>query len=91
MYQVDSRSEEELSIESCNDMCNFHLLRLFPDIETGKKGVENVIFMDMGQHAISDWLEPQLLHQVLVPGLEDRARLTPDLNTFEQITTGKLH
>lgn len=53
-----------------------------------EKGVEAVTIMDMGQHAIKDWPEPQLLLQVLVPGLEDRARLASDLNTFEQITTG---
>ena len=46
--------------------------------------------MDMGQHAIENWPEPQLLTQVLIPGLEDRARLTPELNTFEQTSTGAL-
>lgn len=46
--------------------------------------------MDMGQHAIQDWPEPQLLHQVLVPGLEDRARLISSLATCEQITAGNL-
>ena len=56
--------------------------------EAKASGTESLIFMDMGQHAIKDWPEPQLLHQVLVPGLEDRARLTPELNTFEQISTG---
>ena len=56
--------------------------------DTGRSGGENVILMDMGQHAIKEWPEPQLLYQVLVPGLEDRARLAPEINTFEQITTG---
>jgi len=56
--------------------------------EKQAEGTESLIFMDMGQHAIKDWPEPQLLYQVLIPGLEDRARLTPELNTFEQISTG---
>ena len=47
--------------------------------------------MDMGQHAIKEWPEPELLHQVLVPGLEDRARLAPELVTFEQLTSGRSH
>ena len=44
--------------------------------------------MDMGQHAIQDLPEPKQLYQVLVPGLEDRARICPEIITFEQITTG---
>ncbi len=66
---------------ACPEQC-------FCDADIRKGGTENVILMDMGQHAIREWPEPQLLHQVLIPGLEDRARLIPDINTFEQITTG---
>lgn len=47
-----------------------------------------LVLMDMGQHGLKDWPEPQPLHQVLVPGLEDRARQMPDLSTLEQITAG---
>ena len=62
----------------------------YHDADMRKGGTENVILMDMGQHAIKEWPEPQLLHQVLIPGLEDRARLASGINTFEQITTGRL-
>ena len=44
--------------------------------------------MEMGQHALKTWPEPLQLYQVLVPGLEDRALLFPNLTTFEQITPG---
>ena len=47
-----------------------------------------LVMMDMGQHAIQDLPEPKQLYQVLVPGLEDRARICPEIITFEQITTG---
>lgn len=46
--------------------------------------------MDMGQHAIQELPEPKQLYQVLVPGLEDRARLCPEIVTYEQISTGEV-
>ena len=62
------------------------------DCVTGidQEGHNQVIIMDMGQHAIQDSPEPKQLYQVLVPGLEDRARLCPEIMTYEQITTGDL-
>lgn len=60
---------------------------LLPAGKSGS-GEASLIVMDMGQHIIKHWPEPQLLHQVLVPGLEDRARLMPELATLEQVAAG---
>lgn len=44
--------------------------------------------MDMGQHVVHDYDQPLTLHQVMVPGLEDRARSFPALTTARQLSPG---
>lgn len=46
--------------------------------------------MDMGQHVVQDYAQPLTLHQVMVPGLEDRARTFPNLSTAKQLSPGVL-
>ena len=46
------------------------------------------MLIDMGDHVLKTWPEAVQLHQVLVPGLEDRARLFPALSTYEQTSPG---
>ena len=45
--------------------------------------------MDMGQHVVQDYAQPLTLHQILVPGLEDRARAFPRLSTAKQLSPGE--
>ena len=45
--------------------------------------------MDMGTHVFHDLPEPKQLFQILVPGLEERARMLPKLSTAEQLSPGK--
>ena len=45
--------------------------------------------MDMGQHVVQDYAQPLTLHQILVPGLEDRARTFPGLSTAKQLSPGE--
>ena len=40
------------------------------------------------QHCFKDWADPQKLMQVLVPGLEERARMFMPLSTLSQISPG---
>ena len=44
--------------------------------------------MDCGQHMLKGWPEPQKVHSILVPGLEERARMLGPLSTFNQISPG---
>ncbi|DBB03032.1 TPA: hypothetical protein ACH3X1_013430 [Trebouxia sp. C0004] len=44
--------------------------------------------MDMGQHVVQDYAQPLTLHQIMVPGLEDRARTFPALSTAKQLSPG---
>ena len=44
--------------------------------------------MDCGQHLLKGWPEPQKVHSILVPGLEERARMLGPLSTFNQISPG---
>ena len=44
--------------------------------------------MDMGQHVVQDYAQPLTLYQVVVPGLEDRARTFPRLSTARQLSSG---
>ena len=54
------------------------------------KGQEsrNLMVMDMGQHIVQDYAMPLTLHQMMVPGLEDRARTFPHLSTARQLSPG---
>ena len=45
--------------------------------------------MDMGMHVFHDLPEPKQLFQILVPGLEERARMLPKLSTAEQLSPGE--
>ncbi len=45
--------------------------------------------MDMGQHVVQDYAQPLTLHQIMVPGLEDRARTFPALSTAKQLSPGE--
>ena len=47
--------------------------------------------MDMGQHVVQDYAQPLTLHQVMVPGLEDRAHAFPPLSTARQLSPGNSH
>lgn len=49
---------------------------------------EGVMVMDMGLHAIPTLVEPQQMIQVLVPGVEERARHLPPLATFGRLMPG---
>ena len=50
----------------------------------------SLMVMDMGQHVVQDLAQPLTLHQILVPGLEDRARAFPPLSTARQLSPGTL-
>lgn len=54
------------------------------------KGVESrsLMVMDMGQHVLQDCPQPLTLHQVMVPGLEDRSQTFPALVTARQLSPG---
>jgi len=41
------------------------------------------------QHCFKDWADPQKLIQVLVPGLEERARMFMPLSTLSQLSPGE--
>ena len=49
-----------------------------------------LMVMDMGQHVVQDYPQPMSLHQVLLPGLEDRARAFPPLTSARQLAPGLL-
>eukprot|EP00891_Asterochloris_glomerata_P003362 jgi/Astpho2/3362/Aster-04706 len=53
-------------------------------------GAGSLIVMDMGMHVFHDLPEPKQLFQILVPGLEERARMLPKLSTAEQLSPGYL-
>ena len=40
------------------------------------------------QHCFKDWPEPQKLVQLMVPGLEERARMFSPLSTLSQLSPG---
>ena len=67
----------------------FHSLNVYA---ADPKSLEShsLMVMDMGQHVVQDLAQPLTLHQVLVPGLEDRARAFPPLATAQQISPGIL-
>ena len=44
--------------------------------------------MDMGLHAIPTLVEPQQMIQVLIPGVEERARHLPPLASFGRLMPG---
>ncbi|KAL3145789.1 hypothetical protein ABBQ38_015166 [Trebouxia sp. C0009 RCD-2024] len=48
----------------------------------------SLMVMDMGQHVVHDYDQPLTLHQIMVPGLEDRARSFPPLATARQLSPG---
>ena len=50
----------------------------------------SLMVMDMGQHVVQDLAQPLTLHQVMVPGLEDRAHAFPPLSTAQQLSPGVL-
>lgn len=50
----------------------------------------SLMVMDMGQHVVQDLAQPLTLHQVMVPGLEDRAHAFPPLSTAQQLSPGIL-
>ena len=45
--------------------------------------------MHMGQHVVQDYAQPLTLHQIMVSGLEDRARTFPALSTAKQLSSGE--
>ena len=45
--------------------------------------------MDMGLHAIPTLVEPQQIIQVLIPGVEERARHLPPLTSFSRLMPGQ--
>lgn len=47
-----------------------------------------LVLVDMGQHVVQDYPQPLALHQVLLPGLGDRARAFPPLNSARQLAPG---
>ena len=51
---------------------------------------EGVMVMDMGLHAIPTLVEPQQMIQVLIPGVEERARHLPPLASFGRLMPGML-
>ena len=59
--------------------------------DSAQKGLESrsLMVMDMGQHVVQDYAQPLPLHQILVPGLEDRARTFPALSTSKQLSPGQ--
>ncbi|DBB03723.1 TPA: hypothetical protein ACH3X3_011034 [Trebouxia sp. C0006] len=58
--------------------------------DSAQKGLESrsLMVMDMGQHVVQDYAQPLTLHQIMVPGLEDRARTFPALSTAKQLSPG---
>lgn len=46
--------------------------------------------MDMGLHAIPTLVEPQQMIQVLIPGVEERARHLPPLTSIGRLMPGLL-
>ena len=51
---------------------------------------EGVMVMDMGLHAIPTLVEPQQIIQVLVPGVEERARHLPPLTSSSRLMPGQI-
>ncbi len=45
--------------------------------------------MDMGLHAIPTLVEPQQIIQVLIPGVEERARHLPPLMSSSRLMPGE--
>lgn len=45
--------------------------------------------MDMGLHAIPTLVEPQQIIQVLIPGVEERARHLPPLTSSSRLMPGE--
>ncbi len=45
--------------------------------------------VDMGLHLLTGLPEAQQLHQVLVPGLQERARRLPPLQSAQQLSPGE--
>ncbi len=58
-----------------------------PSVQKGQES-SSLMVMDMGQHVVQDYAQPLTLHQVMVPGLEDRARAFPRLSTARQLSPG---
>lgn len=56
-----------------------------------KQDANGLVLMDMGQHVVQDYPQPLSLHQVLLPGLEDRARAFPPLSSAKQLAPGRVH
>ena len=56
-----------------------------------KQEANGLVLMDMGQHVVQDYPQPLSLHQVLLPGLEDRARAFPPLSSAKQLAPGRVH
>lgn len=54
----------------------------------GSQEAHSLMVMEMGQHVVKDYDQPLSLHQVMVPGLEDRARAFPPLSTARQLSPG---
>ena len=50
---------------------------------------EGVMVMDMGLHAIPTLVEPQQIIQVLIPGVEERARHLPPLMSSSRLMPGE--
>ena len=46
--------------------------------------------MDMGLHAIPTLVEPQQIIQILVPGVEERARHLPPLTSSSRLMPGEI-
>ncbi|KAK9805480.1 hypothetical protein WJX72_000629 [[Myrmecia] bisecta] len=49
---------------------------------------EGITVVDMGLHQLARSTEPQQLHQILVPGILDRARHLPPLMSVKQLSPG---
>ncbi|DBB15937.1 TPA: hypothetical protein ACH3X3_003311 [Trebouxia sp. C0006] len=58
--------------------------------DSAQKELESrsLMVMDMGQHVVQDYAQPLTLHQIMVSGLEDRARTFPALSTAKQLSPG---
>ena len=77
-------------------MSHFLVTRMHPGDDTvasAQKGQESrsLMVMDMGQHVVPDCPQPLTLHQVMVPGLEDRSQTFPNLATARQLSPGGIH
>ena len=55
------------------------------------KGQESrsLMVMDMGQHVVQDCAQPLTLHQVMMPGLENRSQMFPSLPIARQLSPGQ--